>query len=91
MAQDPPGVLRLRSDTIWREADGEVLGLDHGLRNYVSANSAGSVLWKLLVEGATRDDLARALVAEYGIDAQRAASDVEVFLADLRANGFLEP
>lgn len=86
---DEPETLRLHSDAIWREADGEMLGLDPSLRNYVSANESGSMLWRLLAAGTTRDRLIHALVAEYGIDEAQASADVDAFVADLRANDFL--
>lgn len=82
--------LRLRRDVIWREADGEVLALDGDSTNYVSANAAGLVLWKTLVDGATREQLLARLVEEFDIDAGRAGQDVDAFVAELAANGFLE-
>lgn len=82
--------VRLRRDVVWREADGEVLALDGDSENYVSANASGLVLWKMLVDGATREELAGRLVEEFGIDAAQAQRDVETFLAELAANGFLE-
>lgn len=82
-------VLRLRHDLVWREADGEVLALDGDSVNYVSANATGLVLWKMLVDGATREELAGRLVDEFGIDAGGAKRDVDVFVGELAANGFL--
>lgn len=82
--------LRLRRDVIWREADGEVLALDGDTANYVSANAAGLVIWKTIVDGATREQLVARIVEEFGIDAAQAGQDVDVFLAELEANGFLE-
>lgn len=82
--------LRLRHDVIWREADGEVLALDGESAKYVSANSTGLLLWKALVDGATREELAGRLVEEFDIDASSAKRDVDAFVADLAANGFLE-
>ena len=82
--------LRLRANVIWHEADGEVIAVDGDLRNYASTNQAGSLLWKALADGASREDLAMRLVDEFGIDAGRAAGDAGAFVADLEANGFLE-
>ncbi len=82
--------LRLRRDVIWREADGEVLALDGDSKNYVSANAAGLLLWKALADGATREQLVATLVEEFGIDAVHGAHDVDAFLAEMAANGFLE-
>jgi hypothetical protein len=86
----PVSELRLRRDVIWREADGEVLALDGDSKNYVSANASGLVLWRTLLDGASRDELVDRLVAEYGVDAAQARQDVDAFVAELAANGFLE-
>lgn len=82
--------LRLRSDVTWREADDEVLAVDPRMRNYASTNASGRVLWKALAEGATREELTARLVETFGIDRRRAEPDVDAFVAELRANGFLE-
>jgi hypothetical protein len=82
--------LRLRRDLVWREADGETLASGGEFGKYVSANAAGSLLWSELAEGTSREDLAARLVAEFGIDADIAAHDVDVFVGELEANGLLE-
>lgn len=81
---------RLRQDAIWRESDGEIIAIDDQLTNYVSTNSAGSLLWKQLADGATPDDLADRLMTAFQIERERAERDVRVFLAELDAQGFLE-
>jgi hypothetical protein len=83
---------RLRTTALhWRELDGEVIALDGERSNYLAANSAGALLWRALSEGATRDGLADKLVAAYGIESDRALADVDVYLAELDAQGLLEP
>ena len=82
--------MRLRHDVIWREAEGEVVALDGGARNYVSANKTGALLWKALVDGATRAELIDLVVATYGIDEDLAARDVDEFVAALEASNLLE-
>ena len=81
--------MRLRHDAIWRDADGEVLALDRELRSYFSTNTSGASLWKALADGASREQLVDLLVTQ-GADAERAGADVDSFLAELAANGFLE-
>lgn len=81
---------RLRSDAIWRDADGEVLAVQGDMENYVSVNASGTLLWKALVDGASREQLVQCLVTEFSIERSRAAADVEVFLTELESNGFLE-
>jgi hypothetical protein len=77
-------LLKLKeSDLHWREIDGEVIALESRSSRYVAANGAGTVLWRALLAGATRDGLADELVREYGIDRQRAVADVDRFLETL--------
>lgn len=62
------------------------------LRNsmYLSTNPAGSVLWRRLEQGTSRSELVDALVAEFEIPPERAAQDVDAFLADCRQRQLLE-
>jgi Coenzyme PQQ synthesis protein D (PqqD) len=86
-----PGHIRLRTTALhWRELDGDVIALDGKRSNYLAANSSGALLWRALSEGATRDGLADALVAAYGIKSDRALADVDAYLAELDAQGLLE-
>ena len=83
--------LRLRTDRLhWLESDGEVVALDEEALVYLNANPAGTVLWRGLARGATRHDLVHALLTEFDVAEARAAADVDRFLADLDARGFLE-
>ena len=82
--------LRLRVDDLhWREIDGEVIALEVRGSTYVAANGAGTLLWRALADGTTPDELADQLVRAYGIDRERAAADIEHFLAQLRDQGLL--
>jgi hypothetical protein len=83
--------LKLRTaDLHWREIDGEVIGLEARGSTYVAANPAGTVLWRALASGSTRDRLADELMRTYGIAPERAAADVDAFLGELAAQGLLE-
>jgi hypothetical protein len=81
---------QLNPDTLsWREVDGEILALDLAASRYLTSNAAGAVLWKHLAAGATRGELAAALVEEFSIDRDRAFTDVDAFLGDLSEQGLL--
>ncbi len=83
--------VRVRADRVtWREVDGEVVALDLQASTYFSANASGSVLWPLLLEGATRSQLTDALVASFDVGPEQAAADVEAYLASLDELGLLE-
>ena len=82
--------LRLRGDDVaWREVDGELIAVDLPRSTYLGANPSGTLLWSRLANGATRVELAQALVDAYGIDAERAPGDVDAFLRDLSARRLL--
>jgi hypothetical protein len=83
--------LRLREDAVrWREIDREIVAVDLGRSDYVSTNESGVLLWRLLAEGATKAKLVDVLVSSFGIDRERAAADVDRFLAELDARDLLE-
>jgi hypothetical protein len=73
--------LRLRdTDLHWREIDGDVIALEARGSTYLAANHAGTLLWRALVTGSTREGLADELVRAYGIDRGRAAADAGRFV-----------
>lgn len=83
---------RLRSnDLSWRELDGEIVALDGGKSVYLGTNRTGALLWQKVSAGTTRDQLVAELVNGFDVEIERARSDVDRFVADLRANGLLEP
>ena len=82
--------LRLRdTDLHWREIDGEVIALEARGSTYLAANGAGTLLWRALVAGATRERLVDELVSVYGIERDRAVADVDGFVAALAEQGLL--
>jgi hypothetical protein len=82
---------RLRtSDLPWRDIDGEVIALDLGSDTYLQANSAGTVIWSMLADGATVSELVTRLVSEFEVEPERARRDVQVFVGKLDAAGLLE-
>jgi len=82
--------LRLRTEELsWRQIDEEIVALDGRKSDYLAINGSGALLWPLLVEGATSEQLVSALVNSYGIDESRAAADTEAFVSSLSDQGLL--
>jgi len=52
-------------------------------------NGTGALLWSSLAEGATRRRLVALLSERFSLEADRAATDVDAFLADLSTRGLL--
>jgi hypothetical protein len=83
--------LRLRPDAVaWRSVGDEIVALDCMRSAYLAVNPSASVLWRLLAEGACRDELVAALDDGFAIGAGRATVDVDSFLADLARRGLVE-
>ena len=83
--------LRLRADAVrWREIDREVVAVDLGRSAYVSTNPSGTLLWRRLAGGATKDQLVDELVRSFEIEPEQAAEDVARFLHELDARNLLE-
>lgn len=56
----------------------------------LTLNDSGALLWKRLEQGATRDDLADALTAEYDVSREQALVDVDEFYSILVRAGCAE-
>ena len=82
---------RLRETNLhWRSIGDELVALDLDSETYLQGNSTAGIVWEMLRQGATQEEMANRLVAEYGIDFEHALGDVDIFLRELRAAGLLE-
>lgn len=75
----------------WRETGGEIVILDVTGSVYFGLNARGAQLWKRLATGAGRAELTAVLTAATPVAPERAAGDVDAFLADLDRHGLLHP
>ena len=55
----------------------------------LSLNESGVLLWQALEQGGDKDSLVEALLAEYNVEREEAARDVDSFLAALTKAGCL--
>lgn len=78
-----------KQDLTWNVAGEDLVILDLEGSVYLKLNGSGRLLWELLSEPRDVESLESALVAEYSIDRERAKTDVDAFLTDLRARGLL--
>lgn len=49
----------------------------------LTLNESGCMLWNLLKEGCSREDLAKALTEEYEVTFEAALADIDVFIEKL--------
>jgi hypothetical protein len=74
----------------WHVAGDDVVVLDLKGSVYLKLNGSARRLWERLAQSScSESELTAALVDEYGIDEERAATDVAAFLADLRRRDLL--
>lgn len=85
---EPP--LRLRqADVAARKFQDETIILDLRGSTYFSTNATGTVLWHALERGSTRAELIQALLNEFEVSEERAAADVDAFVAACRQRRLL--
>lgn len=77
--------MQLRRDGLtWHVVGEEVVVLDLEGSVYLRLNDSARTLWELLADGQDEDEMADALVDQYGIERDRASTDVASFVAELR-------
>jgi hypothetical protein len=64
--------------------DGTVL-LHLHTKRYYSLNETGAAVWRMLEDGSTREAIIQRLVAEFDVDTERAAAEVDRLLDELAA------
>jgi hypothetical protein len=83
--------VKLKADAVeWREVEGEIVALDLDSSEYLAVNRTGTVIWPLLVDGATREELAAQLAGRYEIDQATAERDIDQFVSTLSERGLLD-
>ncbi|HVM00027.1 MAG TPA: lasso peptide biosynthesis PqqD family chaperone [Egibacteraceae bacterium] len=82
--------LKLRDGISTAEVDYGTALLDERRGQYWNLNPTGALVLRVLLEGGTADQAARALVEEYAVDLDSACLDVEELVENLRSAGLIE-
>ena len=56
----------------------------------LTLNESGVLLWKMLENGCTHDDMVNALIKEYDVSAEEATADVNEFVNKIEELGYTE-
>ena len=56
----------------------------------INLNEMGQVIWNLLENETTIDEILKNILAEYDVSEEQARKDIEGFIAKLRENGCIE-
>lgn len=84
---DPLFATALHAVTVEVEGAAVIVDLREGTS--VALNGAAALIWRGLVRGRSPAQVAGELVVAFGIDEQRARSDVAAFVATLTARGLV--
>lgn len=74
----------------WHVAGDEVVVLDLEGSVYLKLNGSGRVLWERLAASCDQAELTAALLDEYDVSEEQAATDVAAFLDQLRERELLD-
>jgi hypothetical protein len=81
---------RLHPNVVYTRLDDTSAALLHlDSKRYYTLNETGSILWRLLEAGDSREAMARALGAEFDVSPDEARQAVVEFLDELRREGLL--
>lgn len=87
--------MRANKEMIMREIAGETVLIPTGqtamrLHGMISLSESGAMLWKMLKDEPTVQEMVQAVLTEYDIDAVTAKKDVEAFVQQMQDVGILE-
>ena len=86
--------MKLKPGFILREVAGDTVvvptGAELNFNGMITLNGTAKTLWCALEKGATIEELTKALLDEYDVDAETAAMHAEKFVEKLKGLDFLE-
>ena len=87
--------MKIKEGFMLREVAGSYVVVAVGKRSeqfngMVNLNETGAFLWKLVEQGASRDELLNSLLEAYEVEREKAEQDVDKFISVLQKNDFVE-
>ena len=82
---------RRNEDILAASVDGELVMMSIQAGNYYTIGGIGTLIWELLDQPRTLDELADAVMAEYDVERARCAADVTAFVDKLLGLNLIEP
>ena len=81
--------IEISEDVLFQEVSGETVLLDLASEQYFGLDSVGTRIWTLLNEGAGAAAVVDTLLAEYAVERETLAADVDELLARLAEAGLI--
>ncbi|MBQ8141121.1 MAG: PqqD family protein [Clostridia bacterium] len=87
--------MKIKNGFVVREIAGQsiVIALGEATKEFngmIKLNETGRLIWDMLSEGKSSDEIVKRITDEYEIDADTAGKDVEVFINTLKGANILE-
>ena len=87
--------MRIKDNLMLRKIAGQWIVIPMGdmvvrFNGIISLNETSAFLWRRLEEGQSQDMLLQSLRAEYDVEQDVAAQDIQEFLTELASKGLLE-
>lgn len=88
-------MMKINKEFILREIAGEYILVPIGrtaldFNGLITINEIGALIWKMLLEEKTIQNIVEAILAEYEVEEQTATSDVLEFITYLMNNNIIE-
>lgn len=80
---------QIANDLIWRLLDNNAIVVSPHVGEVRVLNGMGTVIWQLLVEKKSQDQIEDFLVANYDVTHEDAQKDIQEFIRDLTDRGIL--
>ena len=74
---------------VWRETDEGIVIVDPKSSKVRVLNGLGSLIWKSLSQEAKEAEIVEQITGLYDVSAEKAASDLQLFLTDLQGRGLV--
>lgn len=87
--------MRIKDGYVLREIAGSNIVVPLGdtqvsFKGIMTLNDVGTFIWRKLENGATKEELLGAVLAEYDIDEETASKDIDRYLIKLRGEKIIE-
>lgn len=87
--------MQIKKDFVLREIAGEYIIIPTGstaleFNGLITVNEVGVLLWKMLQEEVTLEQLVQGVMAEYEVEEEVVTEDIQEFLDTLMQGGILE-
>jgi hypothetical protein len=82
--------VRIAERAVFEVLDGEAVILDLDSGRYFKLNPVGSRIWELIKEHGDISRVRDEVIAEFDVDDDRLAADLDVFVDRLRERGLIE-